>query len=273
MRTGLSFALCAALLLAAPAGAFAGKEAEEKKPEVKEATDKEAKHELTIFEREFDTADIDFKLEAVKRLGKCVHKDVVEVLMKLLLKDPDVNVRVAAARGLGNQQPFAKDVGRTAMRLLEDKDLDPKLLAVLVQTLGKLDYKKAWEPIYDLVAHENDDVVIAVFRVAKDWKDLRICQELQEFWDMYPSEGTFATGTVNVDTGTAGNADAKAAKAKWQAKYGNKAKQRPRPECVKVLKELVAVLTADEKIDTAQKFREWRGDHKAEIKAAENARD
>jgi len=41
--------------------------AEDEKPEVKVATEKEVKLELTVFERDFDTADIDFKLDALKR--------------------------------------------------------------------------------------------------------------------------------------------------------------------------------------------------------------
>ena len=238
-------------------------------PEVKEAIAKELRHEMKIFDRDFDTVDIDFKLQALKRYTKCVHKNVTKDLIRLVGRHKDVHVRAQAAKGLMYQVPFVKTIGPRALKLLENDKEDPKVLAALVYSIGVLSYTKAWEEIADLIAHDSDDVVIACFWTIGEWKDLRVHREIQVFWDMYPEEGRFATGTVNVDTGTSGNADAKAAKAKWQAKYGNANKLRPRPKCVKALKACVKKMTG-EKIEKPADWRKWCKKNKRAIKRAKN---
>jgi len=240
-------------------------------PEVAQATDKQARHELKIFKQSFDTEDIDFKLDAMIRLGKCVHKDVMKTLLTLLFKDPDPFVRAEAAKSLGYQIPFAELIGRKVTKILEDKDADPKILRELVRTIGTLNYRRGWELLVDLIPHDDDQVVVAVFKVLGEWKELRALQEMEEFWSAYPSEGSWSTGSVTVDTGAAGNTDAKAAKAKWMAKYGARRKQRARPECVKALKAAVLQITG-EAIAKSEALRQWRSDHKDEIKRAERQR-
>ncbi len=265
-----SLGLVLVLLLAAPS--LAGKpDAKKEEPAVPVASDKEAKHELKVFQQAYATEDVDYKLDAVARLGKCVHKDVMKRLLTVLFKDPDPYVKAEAAKGLARQVPFAKEIGKRTLRLLTDDKTPPKVLAQLVYTLGALRYTKAWEPITELIAHDDDGVVIAAFRVVGDWKELRAWREIQNFWDMYPEEGKFQTGTVKVDTGAAGTKDQKAAKRKWMAKYGNKRKQRVRPECVKALKEAVKKITGED-LKKPEEFREWCRAHKAEIKKAERRR-
>jgi len=259
--------LCVFLAVFLVSPALAGDE-----PEVKEATAKELRHEMKIFDRDFDTVDIDFKLDALIRLSKCVHKDVMKRLVTVLYKDPDPYVKAAAAAGLSNQVPYAKEIGRKVTRILEDDDADPKVLKELVLTVGKLDYRKAWEQLADLIAHEDDKVVIAVFNVFGKWKELRAHRQILNFWQMYPEDGRWATGTVNVDTGTSGDGDQRAAKRKWMAKYGNKAKQRPRPDCVKALKAAVLKMTTEELKKPAE-FRAWLKVNKLKIKEAERRRD
>ena len=60
-------------------------------------------------------------------------------------------------------------------------------------------------------------------------------RQMLDFFKKYPDEKSFATGTVSVDTGSAGNEDANAAKAKWKSKYGGQRGWRPRPECTRAL--------------------------------------
>ncbi len=254
-----------ALLLAGPVRA-------EEEPAVKEATAKELKHELKVFRKDFDTADIDFKLDALIRLSRCVHKDVAKKLLQIALKDPDPFVRAEAIRGLGNQVLYAEMIGRKLQPLLDQGDLDPKILKEVVVTIRKLDYRRAWKEIVDLIAHEDDDVVVEVFRTLGSWKELRACLDLQEFWDAYPTEGNWSTGSVRVDTGAAGSTDQKAAKAKWMAKYGNRRKQRARPKCVKALKEAIREITG-EPLKKPDEFRTWRSEHKKEIRAAKRRRN
>jgi hypothetical protein len=264
-RTRL-FASLLVLILALPAIAS------DEEPEVQVASDKEAKHELQMFDRGFDTEDIDFKLDAVIRLGKCVHEDVAKVLFKLLVRDPDPYVQMEAAKGLANQTPFAKDYVRKLARLMEDDDLDPMVLAQVIRTLGKFRYTRVWEEIADLVSHEKDVVTIACFDVLGEWKELRAWYDILMFWEAYPTEGTWSTGTVRVDTGAAGTKDARAAKAKWHAKYGSRVKQRARPDCVKALKAAVKEITGVE-LKSAEEFREWLDVNERKVKEAERKRD
>lgn len=271
MPARILLAALAVLLLAIPA--FAKDEpADDQKPAVKEATDKEFAHELKIFKKDFETVDVDFRLDALIRFAKCVHKKTANELLKILYKDKDPYVRAEAAKGLQFQVPHKDTIGRKTAKLLEDDKLDPMILRELILSIGELRYTRSWELIAELISHDDDKVVIACFSVIEKWKELRAWREMQMFWDMYPGAGKWATGTVTVDTGAAGDVDARAAKAKWKAKYGNKAKQRPRPDCVKALQAAILAITKEELKKPAE-FREWCSNHKREIKAAERKRD
>ncbi|MEN8149649.1 MAG: HEAT repeat domain-containing protein [Planctomycetota bacterium] len=269
MRHPLMATMLVLALFASPAFAKEKKD-DAKKPEVKEATAKEYKLEKKVFDRDFDTVDIDFKLEALKRFSKCVHKDVTKELLKLAWKHKDKHVRAQAAKGLMYQKPYVKQIGPRAAKLLENKKEDPKVLTALVYSIGVLKYTKAWERIADLIAHDDDKVVIACFWTLGEWKDLRAWREIQMFWEMYPTEGKWATGTVTVDTGADTATEQKLAKAKWKAKYGNAQKQRPRPDCVKALKEAVKKMAGTE-IKKHEEWREWCKENKKLIKKAERS--
>ncbi len=265
MSTRLMLPLLAVLVLAVPVLG-------EEEPTVKPATAKELKHELKVFKRDFDTEDIDFKLDSLIRLSKCVHKDVVKKLLFIGLKDRDLFVRAEAIKGLANQVIYGEMIGRKLQPLLKDDDLDPKILTEVLITLRKLDYRRGWKETIDLMSHDDDDVVVEVFRYIGAWKELRACLEVQGFWDAYPTEGNWSTGSVRVDTGAEGTTDQRAAKAKWMAKYGGRRKQRARPKCVKALKAAVKEMTGVE-LKKPDEFRTWRSDHKMEIRAAKRRRN
>ncbi len=240
--------------------------------EIKPATDAQAKHELEVFKRDFATEDIDFLLEAVVRLSKCVHENVTKELLNAALKHPDPHVRAEAIRGLKRQKPYVKSFMPKLLPLLKDEDLDAKVLAQVVLTVGFYGWRPAWEEVCDLLAHDDDTVVANCFFVLGEWRELRACDLILEFWSAYPSEGSWSTGSVRVDTGAAGNEDANAAKAKWMAKYGSKGKQRARAECVKALKEAVHKITETAMEESAE-FKRWIDEHEADIKAAKRRRD
>ena len=265
MPTRLILALVALLFLAGPVLA-------EEESRVKPATAKELKHELKVFKRDFDTEDIDFKLDALIRLSKCIHKDVVKKLLLIGLKNPDLFVRAEAVKSLANQVLYGEMIGRKLQPLLKDADLDPKILTQVLITLRELDYRRGWKETIDLMSHEEDDVVVEVFRSIGAWKELRACLDVQGFWDAYPTEGNWSTGSVRVDTGTSGSGDQRAAKAKWMAKYGGRRKQRARPECVKALKLAVKEMTGEE-LEKPDDFRTWRSDNKMKIRAAKRRRN
>ncbi|MCU0726807.1 MAG: HEAT repeat domain-containing protein [Planctomycetes bacterium] len=243
-----------------------------KPEEPKVATDKVVKHELTVFEKDFATADVDFRLEALHRLAKCVHEDVMKRLLVVASKDPDLYVRAEAVKGLGYQSPFKAKIVPKLMPMLSDNDLDAKIQAEAVLALGTFRWTRAWEAIAELIADDDDIVVVAALEVLGEWRELRAWRAILEFWEVYPEEGKWSTGSVTVDTGSAGDEDARAAKAKWMGKYGNKGKQRARAECVKAIKAAVKNITGQE-MEKVADFRQWCADHKTEIKAAERRRD
>lgn len=255
-----------------PSGEPAAVDPAPAEPEVKEATSKEFRHERKMFERDFDTPDIDFKLDALIRFSRCIHEDVAKDLVRIVFKDPDPYVRAEAAKGLRHQVLWPEMIGKKLHPLLSEDDLDPKVLAEVVLTIGAMNYTKAWGEIVDLMAHDDDKVVVNVFFVLGEWKELRACLEIQGFWDAYPTEGNWSTGSVTVDTGADTATEQRLAKAKWKAKYGGRVKQRARPDCVKALKVAVKKMTG-EALETPAEFRVWRSDHQEEIRAAKRKRD
>lgn len=189
------------------------------------------------FEREFDTADIDFKLRAVRRFASVQHPKIAKDLMKLL-KDDDRHVRAEIATGLGKQLSSAKTVGPRLLKLIDevkDDDEQAKVVAASIGALAALGYEKADKDLKKLIHHADDGVVAAVFTAYGTWKSDAALREMLDFFRRYPDEKSFATGSVSVDTGAAGNEDAEAAKAKWKAKYGGQRGWRPRPECTQAL--------------------------------------
>ena len=235
-RLACAVLLAGALLPAVPSATGVAR-ASDAAVEPEDVDAKTLKTALERFEREFDTADIDFKLRAVQRFAAVQHKTIAKDLLKLL-KDDDLHVRAAVAEGLGNQLTSARTVGTRLAKLIDDAandEAEAKVVAAAVKAIGRLDWRKADEELRLLLDHPDDTVVSNVFAVWGAWKHEDALRDMYEFFERYPDEKSFKTGTVRVDTGTAGNADAKAAKAKWKAKYGGQAGWRPRPECTKAL--------------------------------------
>lgn len=229
-RRALAAALLGLALLAAPAAAS----------ELQVPPDVDAKELKTAqerFDREFDTADIDFKLRAIRRYASVQHPKIAKHLVKLL-KDDDKHVRAEIAKGLGNQKSSAKTIGKSLLKLIDetkDDDEQAKVVVAAVDAIGVLHYEKAEKDLKKLIHHPDDGVVAAVFTAFGRWKSEEALREMLDFFNRYPDEKSFATGTVTVDTGAAGTEDAEAAKAKWKAKYGGQRGWRPRPECTQAL--------------------------------------
>ena len=224
----VSMALLAALLFVA--SSFAS----EVPPDV---SAKELKTAQERFEREFDTADIDFQLRAIARYAAVQHPTISKHLVKLLKTD-DKNLRAAIAAGLGKQRSSARQAGGSLVKLIDatkDDDEQAKVVAAAVGALGALGFEKAEKDLKQLIHHADDGVVAATFTAYGTWKSAAAIREMHAFFTRYPDEKSFATGSISVDSGAAGNEDAEAAKAKWKSKYGGQRGWRPRPECTRAL--------------------------------------
>jgi hypothetical protein len=232
----------AALALGLVAGVALAAEKAEIPPDVDAKALKSAQER---FKRSYDTADIDFKLEALKKYASVQHKTIAKHLVKLLRED-DPNVRAEIAKGLGKQRSSAATVGKKLVKLIDETDRDDEQTKVVrgaVIGIDRLGYVKADSTLKSLIHHHDDTVVAAVFRTYGHWESDLAIREMLNFFKKYPDEKSFATGSVSVDTGSAGNADASAAKAKWKSKYGGQRGWRPRPECTRGLIEALKEIT------------------------------
>lgn len=223
------------------------------------ATKKVAKEAVKAFDAEYRSPGVDQRVAAIEKVASCVHKDVVKRLLKALKRDPVTDVRIAAAKALAGQKPYARVIGQQLKPLLTDVKSQPELLVPIVKTVGALPCRQLGDVVARLIHHVDDGVVVACFEVLGEWKDLRAHRTILDFWMMYPTEYKWATGAVHRVEGGAEQA--------WRGKYGGASKRRARPKCVKALRAAVLAMTG-EKIMTHQKFKEWCSAHKREIKAA-----
>jgi hypothetical protein len=264
---------------AAPPAAGAGKLAPV-------ATDAEATAALERFDREFKTEDIDRRLDALTALRKVVHAKVADRLVNMALKHPDDTVRKDAFKGLGAQHNSFKTIGpRVAKFLAEEAEVNRKakargdygvlidiktgevdivseegrkalaakrqrgaMLAGAVSCLDRVEYRdrNGVETLQEFLQDGNDELVALVLATFGKWKEWSMLPDMLDLYEMYPTEDHVEVGSVSVDTGAAGGADAAAARRKWMAKFGDPDKRRPRPKLVRALKQALLDITGKE---------------------------
>ena len=262
------------LLLARPAVAD-----EPKKPVPH--TDEQVAPALEQFKKDFASEDMDKRLKAVRTLGHWRHKDVLKEMKRIFLKEEDLELKAAAAEGLGCQTPFASEAGRT---LTESLDLwkgwasreDPKgddeirnedearVLIAALDAVGDLGWKEGWKTLKPFIEHDHDFVAGAMMATCGKWKEYRALPTLLEWFNFYPDGYSWSGGSVKVDTGAAGGADAAAAKAKWSARYGGRAK-KARPNTLEAMLKALKDITGVE-FEKPDQLKQWMEDNKALLK-------
>lgn len=299
-----AFLACA---LAAPAFAQEASPPAKDKP-AENVPDDKAKESIERFRREFETQDIDLKLEALGRVSRIVHPDVAVLLLDLALKSKEVPLQGAAFKGLAHQKTSTKTIGPRVSRWLLDAakesrkarargdygvvidkktgDADTqseegkaalrvkrdrgKMIAEAMRLLDGLGYreKDSVDGLRDFLDDGNDDVVVITLGMLGKWKEWTVLPDIQELFDIYPTEDSYQTGSVSVDTGAAGSADASAAKRAWMGRFGDPDKRRPRPKVVKAIKQAILDITG-EKIGDPQALKELcrRPDVKRKVRA------
>lgn len=263
---------------------------------VESVPDDKAKEAIERFRREFESEDLDLKLEALTRFRKVVHPDVAAVLLDLAFKSELVPVRASAFKGLALQKTSARTVGPKVARFLTDAAkenrsrkakgdygvMDPKtgdvdttspegkaaqaarrqrgqMLAEAVKVLDEIGYRDrdGVDTLREFLTDGNDDLVAFVLGTFGKWKEWSVLDpDFKDLFEMYPKEDEFNTGSTSVDTGSSGNEDQQAAKRKWMAKYGDPDRRRPRPKVVKALKQAILDITG-EKVDTVEAYKEF----------------
>lgn len=274
MRAHRTLPLLALIALLAAPAALAD-DAAEPKPH----TDQQLK-EHTVFDRfeeKFDSDDMDDRIQILRWFGMWRHKKVLRELKKIWLKADDYEIRAVAAEGIGHQTPYAKKAGRylidglkkmTKLASREDPEGDELLAQTLearaivagIKAVGELGYKDGWDTLKVYIDHYDDNVAAEMMLTCGRLKEYRALPILLEWFNFYPDGYSWAGGSVKVDTGAAGNADAKAAKAKWKAKYGNK-KKKARPGAWEALIQSLEMITG-EKFQKPDELKEWMKENK-----------
>ena len=270
--------LLALLLTAAPL------RAEDDEPEKPQPhTDEQLKEYevLEKFKEAYDSDDVDDRILAVRNLGKWRHEKVLKQLAKIWHKGDELELKEAAAIGLGNQTPFPKKAGKELVKGLvkyedwasrEDPEGDDELeqrleanvLVAGIRAVGDLGYKDGWKQMKGFIDHHDDDVAGEMMLTCGKLKEYRALKILLEWFNFYPDGYSWSGGSVRVDTGAAGNKDAKAAKAKWKAKYGGRAK-KARPMAFAAMVSYVKVITGEE-IKKRDELKEWMEENKVLLK-------
>ncbi len=275
MRTFL--ALIAIALLALPAAA-------EKKEKVQPHADDVVKTATERFEQDYGGKDMDKRLRILRWYGMHMHKDVLKRLSKIYLKEKQLELQALAAEGLGNQlhdpkkankvlmqgiNAFNKYAGRSDPEGEEEtkNELEATVLANTINSMAKLNVrpdKKGWKTIKKLIDHNHDEVAIAMLNWCGTTKEWRALPVILEWFNFYPDGYSWAGGSVTVDTGAAGNKDAKAAKAKWHAKYGGRAR-KARPKAHAAMKKALTDITGL-KFEKADELKAWMKENKVLLK-------
>jgi hypothetical protein len=260
--------------------ACAEEEAEAPKPHADEDVEKATER----FEQDMKSDEAGTRLRILKWYGLYMHKDVLKRLKKIWLKSSDVELQALAAEGLGNQLPFAKDASRALMQGIEKYEdyatrddpegddelqqaLEAKALASALRGLGKLGVKpdkKGWKTIKGLIDHNHDDIAIAMLEWCGATKEWRALPVILSWFEFYPDGYSWSGGSVKVDTGAAGNKDANAAKAKFNSKYGGRAK-KSRPAAHAAMKQALLDITGL-KFEEPKELKAWMKDNKALLK-------
>ena len=182
--------------------------------------DDAAKAALESFEEAFKTKDVGAKQGALYNLHDVPHDLVLKRLEKAL-RDRDPKVKQVAALAIGGQQHDPKKAGGILMKLYKKEFDTEEVLMSTLEGMAELRYMAYWPEVKPAMKDERNAVVIRVLDLLGTNQDFRALPELLEMYKVaMPKRVSWTTGTVTVDTGTAGDADQKAAEAAWTAKYG-----------------------------------------------------
>lgn len=154
------------------------KKADDKKATVRLASDEEAKEALDVFKERYKAKGLkgDDKLmeraDAVARLSKVQHPDVVDALAKVT-RGRDEDLRLAAAIYLGQMTAVPGLAGEELLKGLKRHRKDPVFSLTALQAIGNLGYLGAGEQLDKLLRHNDYMYVKAAISTIGDTKDAR----------------------------------------------------------------------------------------------------
>ncbi|MHC4848066.1 MAG: hypothetical protein ACYTEG_06370 [Planctomycetota bacterium] len=208
MRIAVS---CLLLIAAASAQDVTAVSDEDAKAAVKEATD--AMRQAKAVEE---------KQEVVFSLHDVPHDLCIRQLTKYL-KNKDASVRGVAALALGGQGHNKPAVGKLLMKTYQKERKELEVAISCLDAFKELKWYGYW-PALEKEANgkgARSAIVIRILELLGANKDYRALPMLLEMYKVaMPKRVTWKTGTVNVDTGAAGNEDNEAAEREFNRRYG-----------------------------------------------------
>ncbi|MHC4956965.1 MAG: HEAT repeat domain-containing protein [Planctomycetota bacterium] len=230
-------------------------------------SDEEAKEAIAAFDKEMKAKEIEVKQNAVYNLHDVPHPLVLKRLAKTL-KHKDPRVRSVVALAIAGQRHDIEGAGALLMKTYEKDFKSEEVVTSVLQGLTELGYLGYWPTLKPAMKDKRNAIVIATLETLgtnKDWRSLPTL--LDAYHVAMPKKVSWSTGTVNVDTGAAGDADQKAAEAKFNAKYGSggskakaKAKAKARGQDLRnfsePLRKTVKKITGED-FDNAWDFEDW----------------
>jgi len=207
MRTLLACLLVCAVVAAEP---------------VTQVSDDVAKQALADFKSAYKEAgSIEAKQGVIFNLHDVPHPLVLKQCIKLM-RHKDSKIRNVAALAIGGQGYDPKKAGEALMKALPKEKKNVEVATSIVDALIEVKYLGYWPDIKKETAKDaRNPVVIRIFDLLGANKDYRSIPMLLKMYRVaMPKHVKWQTGTVNVDTGAAGNADNEAAQAKFNQKYG-----------------------------------------------------
>lgn len=270
---------CAAFLLGfLPAGVSSADDPPKPAPPApKVAANEEARAAISRFKEEFRTKDVEAKLDAIDGLSKTNHPDVVEELGKLLVHR-NRDVRSTAVQGLARQKALPALAGKKAATSIEANIADWEHLTDVIDAIRTLPWRGGLPVLVKLFRHEEQPVVRWALDAVGQMKDVRALDAVLDLMkELKIDEGIkWEGGEVRVDTGAAGSADADAARAAYEAKYGGKKRAASAGRKMRALGEIVYDVLKDltgQEFASGKAAREWAEKNKADLDAKKKALD
>ena len=232
------------------------------------------------FEAEWDAGALDKQVTILRWYGLHRHRDVRKRLERILDREKNLELKAVAAEGLGNQCSDAKAARKALEEAVkafrrygsrEDPE-DPETIAVneeeakvLVACLDGLrrlhpyaprrHRNDNWDDLEPMIDHLHDDVAIAMFHYVGETREYRGLPKILEWFNYYPDGHSWAGASASVDTGTSGNADARAARSKVARAMAGR-KKKARPGAWEAMQKAVEAITG-EAIDTPAALDAW----------------
>jgi len=182
----------------------------------------EAKIALKEFKGAFRTADsLEARQELVFGLHDVPH-DLILKELKRLIRNKSEGIRVVAALAIGGQGHNKARAGKLLMDSFEREKKTIDVAISCIDGMRELRYYGYWPEIKSSTGNgARSAIVIRILELLGSNKDYRALPMLLKMYKVaMPKRVTWTTGTVNVDTGAAGDADNQAAQAEFNRRYG-----------------------------------------------------